>query len=49
MTLQLAIVAPLIGLAAVLTFAARHDPARRSRQEARWREQIRAAGLPDGS
>ena len=49
MTLQLAMVAPLIGLAAALALAGRPDPARRPRQEARWREQIRAAGLPDRS
>ncbi|WBH16729.1 hypothetical protein [Sphingomonas radiodurans] len=47
MEVQLAIVAPLIGLAAMLSVASRRDPARRARQEAAWREMILTAGLLD--
>lgn len=47
MTMELAIVTPLIGIAAMAALSTRHDPRRRARQEAVWREQIRAAGLAE--
>lgn len=47
MTLQMTIAAPLIALAVKLALSSRRDPARRSRQEAAWRDLIRDAGIND--
>ncbi len=38
---------PLVGLALLSARAARRDPDRRARQEAVWRDMIRAAGHPN--
>lgn len=38
---------PLVGLALLSARAARRDPDRRARQEAAWRDMIRAAGHPN--
>lgn len=40
-------VMPLIGLAVFSARASRRDPDRRARQEAIWRDMIRAAGHAD--
>ena len=47
MTMELALVAPLIGLAAMLTHVTRRDPGRRARQEAAWRTLICESGRFD--
>jgi hypothetical protein len=47
MIIQLTLMAPLIGLAALFGCAARRDPDGRARKEAEWRDMILAAGLSE--
>ncbi len=45
--IELALVAPLIGLAAGLTAVTRRNPRRRAQQEDAWREMIRKTWMVD--
>lgn len=44
---ELALLAPLVGLAAGLTAVTRRNPNRRARQEEAWREMIRKSWMVD--